>query len=442
MRKLSRRAMLRGAGGVAVGLPFLGAMLDPLRSVAQSAEVPKRFVVFFSPNGTIADRWRPTGGETDFELSDILSPLEPHRDDIVIVEGVDMKTAIEHSGGQNGHDIGMGHILVARPLVQGPSGFGEFGHLWDGSAGGKSLDQVIADELGQTSRFRSLEFGYDTGIQQPIPSRMSWRGEFDPVPSMDDPGAAFDRVFAEGVQDPQRLVDLRDQRVTVLDAVLGDYRRLRRVLGPEDQRRVDQHLTALREIEQRVQAQDTSGACDVPERRTASDATEHGQIQSDLMTMAMACELTPVTSMQWTNGQGGLQASWLGIERGHHDLSHDGDSNADTIEQLVAINHFFAEQFAYLIAAMKATTEADGQSLLDHSIVLWCNELGKGNDHTYRDIPYVLAGSAGGAIQTGRFVRFGDDPHGNFYVSLMQALGLGQTSFGDPDYCTGPLAGL
>jgi hypothetical protein len=441
--KLSRRAVLRGAGGVAIGLPFLGAMMDARRTVAQPGEIPKRFVAFFTANGTLAERWRPSGGETDFALSEILEPLEPHRSDIIVLDGIDMRTAIESSGGRNGHDIGMGHCLVARPLVEGPSGFGEFGHLWDGSAGGISLDQEIANHLGAESRYRSLEFGLNAFIRQAIPSRLSWRAPFEPVPPMDDPATAFDRIFGGGVSDPRRLAELQAQRTTVLDAVMDDYHRLNVRLGADDRRRLDAHLTAIRDVEGRISAIDTTTACEEPARPAEGGAyPAKGVAHMELMAMAMACELTPVTSMQWSTAQGGVRFEWLGVDRGHHDLSHDGDSNEDTKNKIAAINHWYAEQFAYLLARLKEIPEADGGTLLDHSVVLWCNELGRGNSHMREDIPYVLAGGAGGNLRTGRYLRYGNEPHGNFFVSIMNALGIDATTFGDPEYCTGPLTGL
>lgn len=440
--RLSRRALLRGAGGAAIGLPFLSAMLPARRTVAQTGEIPKRFVVMFTANGTIAERWRPSGGGRDFALSEILSPLEPHKSDIVVLEGIDMVTAIENAGGGNGHDVGMGHMLVARRLMEGPSGVGEFGHLWDGSAGGISVDQEAARTLGEGTRFRSLEFGVNSGIRQQIPSFMSWGGPFEPLPRMNEPGPAFDRIFGDGVTDPARLEQLKLQRRSVLDAVLGEYHRLDGMLGPDDRRRLDAHMTAIREVETRIEALDAATQCVLPMREAPSAFDQVGRVHMDMMVMAMACELSPVNTLQWGNAQAGNRFPWLGIDRGHHDLSHDGDSVSSTIDMITRINQWYAQQFAYLITRMKEVTEADGGSLLDHSVLLWCNELGRGNSHTRRDIPYVLAGSASGAIETGRFLSYTNEPHGNLFVSLLNALDIPATTFGDPDYCTGPLTGL
>ncbi len=441
MSALSRRALLRGAGGAALALPFLSAMLRPGRSVAQTAEIPKRFVVFFSGNGTIASRWRPSGSPTDFTLGEILAPLEPHKRDLVVLEGIDMLTARHASGGRNGHDIGMGHMLCARPLREGPSSFGEFGHLWDGSAGGISIDQEIANRLGEGYRFRSLELGVRTDIRQAIPTRMSWRAPFEPVLPIQEPGAAFDRLFGGEPPGTTSAERRRARRRLVVDRVRGDYERLTTRLGADDRRRVTAHLDAVREIERRIESTRVT-SCEIPERRTASDDGDKGRIHLDLMALALGCELTPVASMQWWTGQGYGPVRQLGIDRGHHDLSHDGDSNAESQDRIARINRWYAEQFAYLLDRMKAIDDGAGGTLLDHTVVLWVNELGKGNNHAYEDIPYVLAGGAGGAIRTGRWLRYDSVGHGELFVAIQQALGIEATTFGHPDHCRGALPDL
>ena len=190
-RPLSRRALLRGAGGITVGLPFLSAMLRPLTSHADGP-IQKRLIVFFTPNGTIPDAWRPTGGERDFTLSTILSPLERHREEILVLGGIDMRSALEFPGGSNGHDTGTGHSLTPWSLIPGESGVGEFGHLWDGSAGGQSFDQYVAERLGASHPYPSLVWGVSCDIAQAIPSRISWKAPFEPVRPMQEPAAAFD----------------------------------------------------------------------------------------------------------------------------------------------------------------------------------------------------------------------------------------------------------
>lgn len=445
-KPLNRRSFLRGAGGALVALPPLAAMLRPGQSVAQASEVPTRAVFFFTPNGTILPRWRPTGSERDFTLSEILQPLAAHRAQLNVLDGVAMMTAIENSGGQNGHDIGTGHALTARKLVAGPSGFGEFGHLFDGTAGGDSIDQAIARLLPADTRFDSLQFGVECKrLAMPLPSRMTWRRNGDvvePVEPMQDPAAAFDRLFGDNQVDPAALARLKLKQQLVVDAVLDDYKATRALLGAEDQAKLDAHLSALADLERHLSQAGAATGCQPPPRAEDGDFRETGSAMLDLMSAALGCNLTRVATLQWETGQGSNRFSWLGTERAHHDLSHDGNSETETQELLTGISKFYAEQFASLLTRMASVVELDGKSLLDHSAVLWVHEVDTGNDHTYDNMPYVMAGSAGGAFETGRYLRFERKPHGELFLSIMNALGLEQASFGDPDFCSGPLVGL
>lgn len=442
-RRLTRRSLLRGAGGATLGLPFLSAMLAPRNSWA--TDVPQRMVVFFSSNGTIPDAWRPVGTETNFTLSPILSPLARHQSDLVIVEGVDQKTAVHASGGSNGHDIGTGHCLAPWSLLQGPSGVGEFGHLWDGSAGGISFDQHLANALGGSSRFSSLVYGVACDISQAIPARISWRGPFDAVRPMQNPGQAFDRVFGSGVTETTSLYDFKQQRLSVIDAVLGDYNRLMADLGYEDRQRVERHVESIRNVERSIERLDDFGDCTVPTREDAWQFRDVGRLNLDMMVAAMACELTPVTVMQWGSGQSYVTFDWLGHQDGHHTLSHEPPGNTAARDDLIEINTWYAGQMAELIDRMKLVDAGDGTSLFDNSIILWVNELGLGETHTRTDVPYVLAGSGGGALQTGRYLDYRSDPdaaHGELFTALLNAMGVPDTTFGIPQYCRGPLAGL
>ena len=441
-KPLGRRTLLRGAGGVAIGLPFLGAMLRPGRSVAQPGAIPRRVIFLFRGNGVVRDRWWPTGGERDFTLPSSLAPLADFRDQLIIPDGIDYTTVLERSGGRNGHDKGVGHALVCRPLQQGPSGYGEFGHLWDGSAGGISIDQHIANHFEGVTPYRSLEFGVRAeGIRQAVPSRISYRAAFEPVIPMNDAGQAFDRIFAPLAGDAAAQERRRRRRGLVLDAVQGQLGRLRREVGRDDQRRLDAHAAAIGDIQSRL-GDSTGAICDAPPRATSGDYRELTRLHVDMMVKALECDLTRVASLQWSTGQGGVRFNFLGHDRSHHSLSHDGDSNADSQNKLAAIDRFYSEELAYLLGRLSMAREADGSSLLDHTVVVMVNEISKGNDHTFRRMPFLLAGSCGGAFRTGRRVQLDDVPHGNLYVSVMNAMGVPGESFGDPDFCTGPIGEL
>jgi len=165
--------------------------------------------------------------------------------------------------------------------------------------------------------------------------------------------------------------------------------------------------------------------------------------------MTLACDLTRVGTLQWENSVGGTQFTWVDptITRGHHDMSHDADSNADTMEKLTKINVWYAQQLSYLLDSLAAVPEprADGTgmgTMLDNTVVVWCNELAKGNIHSHSPQPFVLAGGAGGALQTGRYLQYNGTPHNNLLVSLVNMMGGNITTFGNPAYCTGALQGI
>jgi hypothetical protein len=436
-------------GGVAIALPFLEIMGTPKPVHAAGtpgytpAGFPKRFIVFFSPNGTIPDAWRPSGTEYDFQLSRILAPLEPLKDKIIVINGVD-----QQGGGGDGHQNGMGGMLTGQMLNPGPFENGDGGTA--GWANGISVDQRIAQVLGNETKIRSLELSVQSGRYADNWNRMAYLGPDEPVPPDDNPYSAFSRLFSDLLVD--KPANLIDRQRTVLGAVMADYSDLSARLGSDDRQKLDAHLNAIREIEARlgVQPKAALDSCQAPTLGSESDVYRNdnfplvGQLQMDLLVMALACDLTRVASIQWNRSVGDARFTWLdiGIDRGHHDMSHDGDSNADTIEKLTQINIWYAEQFAYLVDKLQNIPEGTG-TMLDNTVVLWCNELGKGNSHTRNNAPYVLAGSAGGYFKTGRYLSYdGTVPHNNLLLSLVQSMGIADSSFGKADWCTGPLSGL
>lgn len=453
-RVLSRRTFLRGSGGLALGLPLLEAML-PRRSYAAGDVSPQRFVVFFSANGTIAERWSPLGTPADYTFSDpgqsrILDPLEARRSDLLVIEGLAMHSR-GYPPGSNGHDLGMGHMLTGIPLVEGPSGYAEFSHLPDGTVGGPSIDQAIAEQIGAGTPYRSLEFGVASYLEltRQLTCRMCYRGPFEVLPPENDPRAAFERLFVDLGADPAELAILRAQRRSVLDAVAGDIEVLEGQLGAGDRHKLEAHLGSVREIELSLDAMgDLPAACVQPTAPDELDVWANelfptiGKLQMDLMIMALACDLTRVASLQWSGGESTVRHTWLGHGAEHHELSHAADDAIEAREQLAEINRWYAQQFEYMLAGLAAIEEPGGR-LLDHSAVLWCNEQGNGQTHSLDRIPFVLAGSAGGAIETGRWLEVEGHAHNDLYVSLLRAFGdEGAEVFGMPEVCSGPLPGL
>jgi hypothetical protein len=454
-KRLNRRALLRGAiagGSVAIGLPFLEAMM-PRGAAAQSSGAPKRIVFWFTANGTRQDLWSPPASMdlTDHPLHASLAPLS---NKLVFIDGVDQTMAYNSIG--DGHQTGMACLLTNAPILPGTL-FCEEGceagmESYVGWGGGISIDQYLANAIEEDviTKFRSLELGVQVRSAS-VWSRMSYSAPDQPVPPRENPGQNFVDFFSDLETDPLALEILRRKRQSVLDVVLGDYQRFNMRLGAADRIRLDQHLEAIRAVEKRINAVGFGEACEEPtvtipgeEEYQQNDAyPDTGRAQMDLLVMALACDMTRVASLQWSGAVSNVRMTWLplALAEGHHDLSHYDDSDANSQGDLQLINRWYSDQFAYLISAMDAIPEGDG-SLLDHSVVVWVNELGKGNSHTRDDIPFLLAGGCSGAIETGRLLSYDGEPHGKLLVSLAQAMDKPVATFGDPEFSQGPLSGL
>ena len=431
---ISRRKLL-GASAALAGTAFLP------RSVWAATAPPKRLVVVFSANGTIFNSWLPQGTETSFTLSPILSALAPFQKKLLVLNGINVKSA--GFGPGDDHMKGMGHMLTGIELLPGdtmggagtPAGF----------AGGISIDQRIVADIGQATRFPSLEFGVMVQNSD-VWARMIYSGANQPLPPMEDPVAAFARIFAGSTLSAAQTAILLKRRQSVLDYVQGSLTGLSGRIGSDDRVRVQQHLNSVQQIEKQLLAQ--TGACSAP-TVTSTDLTNVanypaiGKTQMDLLIASLACDQARVASLQWSHSVSDIPMPWLNISTGHHTLSHTADTDSPDQASLVQINTWYAQQFAYLLQGLDAVIESDGSTLLDNCLVLWINELSKGNIHSHQQLPVVIAGSAGGALRSGRFVTYSpQQPHNNLLVSIANAMGTSITTFGNPAYCTGPLSNL
>ena len=426
--RLSRRTILRGAGAVAIGLPFL----DIMHTRAKGGGLfPKRLVIVFTPNGAVRggsglpDLWRPTGGETDFTLGPVLEPFEPLRDQLLVLDGINMDTAEDDPNGDP-HQRGRGGVLTG--IGVDPGTIGESRTL---IAGGPSVDQSIAAEIGGATPYRSLEFGVhgNTGYGWYV----SHRGRNDPVYPEDDPQQMFERLFADATAAPG-MVNQRDQvRASILDSVRTQIAALQPRLGAEDRARLDAHVTSIREIERRLNT-GTVITCGAPTISSPSSVHDHDRFpelmdaQSTLLATALACDLTRVATLVL----GTSYVPWLGFGDEHHLLSHEVSSVEDAHRKVTQIDRWHSEKIAALAMQLRSIPEGDG-TVLDNTVIVWVNELATG-DHTYRSMPFLLIGSCGGYFRTGRSLGFGGTPHNRLLVSLRNAMGIEGDTFGDPGY--------
>ena len=430
---MKRRMFLQGSGAALLAGPLLSS------SKASAGVFPKRLVFMFSPNGTVLDNWRPRGTETSFTLSPILEPLSPFVEKVLILDRVGHLSGRSSPG--DPHRKGIGHFLTATNMIDLP---GE-----EAVGGGISVDQLIANEIGSDTRFRSLEFGVQVRGSGGK-ARMVFQGPSQPVPPEEDPYNAFTRIFGGVAGSTPTEVDATlMRRRSVLDHVRQDLNRTRDRLGAADRSRLDLHASAIRGIETQLDRTSTL-TCDVP---TLGDRIDHddpdnfavvARLQIDLLVAALACDLTRVATLQFSRASGNPIYPWLGIRGEHHTLSHEGDDNLDARDKLTRINHWYAEQFAYMLGKLDEIPEGSG-TMLDNTVILWGNELGQGNTHSAEGVPYVLAGNADGYFRTGRYVELrgsAEIPHNNVLLTLCHAMGVPLSTFGNPDYCTGPIARL
>ncbi|HJL22104.1 MAG TPA: DUF1552 domain-containing protein, partial [Polyangiaceae bacterium LLY-WYZ-15_(1-7)] len=429
-RTSNRRRFLRGALAGAAALPFLGGLagrggvLGRSRTQADGRGHAKRLLVFFTPNGTVHRHWRPTGGRADFAFreGDILSPLTPWRSQLNVIDGLVFEGASNHEGGM-------------RAMLTG--------------GGDTSIDQHVAASLGASAPFGSLELGVQTSAWGGnVQTRMCYRGGAY-VPPNDRPNDVYRRVFGSLASEPAEVDAVMARRASVLDLLQDELADLRGRAGALERPKLDAHLEALRSAETSLMVPGATGACDAPAAVMEMDpmANDHfpavGRAQMDLAVAALACGMTPVASLQWSHTVGPFVPSWLGISEGHHSLSHIDDGNPAGIADFVAIERWFAEQFAYLLERLDATPDPEGDgTMLDHTLVIWAQELGDGRLHECVDVPFVLAGAADGFLRTGQYLQTGGTSHTKLLVSIAQAMGLDDRVFGDPAHGTGPLEGL
>lgn len=441
---MNRRQFLRGSGTIAIALPFFSSLHG--RVGAAPTPRPKRFIGWFSSCGTINPAWTPTGTESAFTFGDILKPLDAYKSDVLVLDGIDMVSSLYGPG--SGHQKGMGHLLTGTELQAGS--FEGGGGASAGFAGGMSLDQLIAKRIGGDSKIASLQLAVQA-FNNDVWSRMSYTGPGVSLPPINDPTVAFDRLFGGMVSDPTAAAKLRDQRKSVLDGVASHFATINGKLSGEDKKRLDAHLTAVRDVEKRLDAV-TSSTCKTPTRPGALDLKAQasfplvGKLHMELLALALACDITRVATFQWSKATSGTVYSFLGsdMKESHHELSHAGDTDAVAKAKLVRINKYHAENFATFLGLLKSIEENPGETLLDNSLVMWGSELSVGNTHSRKDMPFILAGKAGGAVKPGRWIKYpAGTPHNNLLVGIANAVGLPDVkTFGNPKYCTGALPKL
>ena len=430
--KLSRRSLLRGAGGLAFAVPWLEAF--------GQASPPRRFIALYHPNGVNTSLWTPIVSGSDFTLGASQSALLPHQSDLLYLHGLDLKCALTGAGEQ--HQRGLGGLLTGRKIEAG-NFVGNDGTT-SGWASGISVDQELVKVVGQGSRVASLQLGVKVG-ERDVSGVVSYSGAAAPLLPQSDPRQTFAQLFDLNPVPIDAQETLRRRRASVLDAVVDQFNRLRARISLGDRLQLDAHFQRVRELEVKLTALPLSEACrngiqpPVTMWETNNAMPDVSKLQLDLLVVALSCDLTRVASVMYSDAKNHIALPFLQISGDVHNISHLSDADPQRLD-LGKRDGWQAEQLAYLLKGLKGTAEGAG-NLLDRTLVLWGSEVSKGNIHSHTDMPFVLAGHATG-WKMGRVLDFGTRPHNDLLVSILHGFGGGQAQFGDPAFNSGPLAGL
>ncbi len=432
---MNRRQFLRSGSGALLALPLLHGT-----GHAQQ-QWPQRLLIFFTPNGTNPETWFPPEGSTELDWAPgrVLAPLIPHQQRLILTSGINLRSGDVGPG--EPHQKGMGAVLTGAHLEPGNFVGGD-GSL-AGWGNGRSVDQRIADHIGEGTRVRSLELGVRVNGAE-VRHRINYAGPENPLPPIEQPVEAFRRLFGEADAGAAELARLRVERRSVLDAVYEQFRVLRTRVGRVDRERLDAHAALVRDLEARLRVP-TAEACaepDLPLAINAADEREMARataLQIDMAIGALACDQTRVITLQMSSGANNIRFPHLNSNSDDHVLSHAGPSDQRRRSEWATRQGWYAEQFAGILSRLEAIPEGEG-TLLDHTVILWCSELAQGSTHSHDNMPFLLAGGA--PLRTGRYLRFDERNHNDLLLTLLHAFGIEEDSYGDANFVQGALPGV
>ena len=429
----SRRHFLRNLG-VCLAVPALESF--PARAFAAAGAkrfaattatgAPLRSAFLYFPNGAIPSAWWPTGTGSDFTLNRTMEPLAKVKEHLQVLGGL---TDLSANGGADG---GGDHARANATFLTGVRIKKTNGADFQA---GVSIDQVMARQIGLLTPFRSLELSCDTVLNVGTcdteyacvyQHNLAWSTPTTPLTPEVNPRALFERMFGAGTpkERAQNLKIRQQQKRSVLDFIQGDLRSLTREVSGRDREKIDEYVTGVREIEERVQAAEQARAgrtepdMDAPDAGIPASYRDYIRIMFDMMILAFQSDTTRVASFMIAGDGNNRDFAEIGVNDGHHNLSHHGN-RADWIQKVTVIDHFYVSQLAYFIEKMAATKDVDGNSLLHNSQIVYGSGNSDGNRHSHTNLPIILAGHAGGTLKPGRYTKFNDEPVTNLFLSMM-----------------------
>ena len=430
-KHLSRRTFLHGVGAT-IALPYLDAMTPAFASAAKPVT---RAAFVYTANGIIMKDWTPTETGNNFDLSKTLSPLRNFQDQTVVISGLDHK---------NGEALGDGPGDHARAGASWLTGAHPKKTRGADIRNGQSIDQAIAQQIGQTTPLPSLEIGLqdvrmvggcDSGYSCAYSNTISWSSPTTPLPYETNPRRVFERLFGDGeTTDPKaRAMQLKQNR-SLLDFVLQDTQRLAPKLGASDRSKLSDYLDSVREVERRIQNVEQREAAELP----ALDRPEgippsfedHLKIMSDLIAIAFQADLTRVVTFMFSREGGNRAYPSIGVPDAHHGLSHH-QNDPVRMARLQSIDQYHVEMFSYLLGKLRDSADDTG-SILENSVVLYGSSLSDSNAHLHNNLPTVIVGGASGKLKGGRHLRVQDGtPMTNMLLSIADGLDVPMEKFGD-----------
>lgn len=440
---LNRRNFLRGLGAC-LALPAFESVSPLLKAHAATGAglattatgAPLRTAFLYFPNGAIPAAWWPEGGEKDFKLGRTLEPLNAYRDQLQVLGGLDHSNADPGPDGGGDHARGNSTFLTGVRLNKSATDL----------RAGISIDQAIAREVGHLTRFPSLELtcdairkngACDSGYSCAYQYNVSWSSPTTPMTPEANPRLVFERLFGTG-NPGERASNLKrrqQEQRSILDFVLDDAQQMQQRLSSQDQGKLDQYLTGVREIETRIQKAERFGDIKDPNIVTPTGIpqvySEHMDLMVDMLVLAFQTDSTRVATLLLAHDGSNRSFDEIGIAEGHHDLSHH-QNRADWIEKVTQIDVWYAQQFAKFLQKLRDTKDVDGNSLLHNSMIVYGGGNADGNRHTHDNLPVILAGGGGGGLTPGRFVKHGGQPMTNMFLSLADRMGArSMDRFGD-----------
>ncbi len=432
-KRISRRTVLRSAGA-AVALPWLEAMQPARAARLPEGEAPVRAAFLFHPNGVYPPAWNTQGEGRDYELSAILEPLRELRGDVSVVANV--------STGVKGHVQATSAFLTGTPLHKKAAG------RINTPSMGVSIDQLLAEKLGDATRLRSIELGTEpprsggeNGLAISFANTVSWRSDNTKVDPEISPQAAFDRLF--GVSEKTRAELLDDK--SLLDRVMEDAKRLQRDGSVADRHKLDQYLTSVRDVEKRIQTSlDPEGRkiawkpLTEPKLERPGDGLpprgDHVRMMLDLIVLGFQTDATRVATFMMAHGFSRQNFTFIdGVKGDHHTISHHKEKSEWTVPYTL-VSRWYVTNLAYLMEKMKAVDEGHGRSLLDNTMILYGSGLKDGNGHKTRDLPILVAGRGGGRLSPGRRIVLPEDtPVQQLHYTFARHMGLELEDFNGGD---------